>query len=107
MGKFAAGLLMHRRRVQTLEVFLVHPGGPFWANKDLGSWGIPKGEYLEEEDPFDAARREFQEETGFTADGEFVSLGALKQPSGKTVLVWAVEGDCDPNQLQSNTWKIE
>jgi|SRR5579871_110720 len=107
MAKFAAGLLMYRRRGQALEIFLVHPGGPFWINKDLGSWGIPKGEYLDEEDPFDAAKREFQEETGFTPKGEFVSLGELKQPSGKTVLVWAVEGDCDPSQLQSNTCMIE
>src|ERR1700719_2507300 len=97
MEKFAAGLLMYRRRGQTLEVVLVHPGGPFWVNKDLGSWGIPKGEYLGEEDPFDAAKREFQEETGFTPEGEFVSLGKIKQPSGKTVVVWAVEGDCDPS----------
>jgi predicted NUDIX family NTP pyrophosphohydrolase len=107
MAKFAAGLLMHRRRGPTLEVFLVHPGGPFWVNKDLGSWGIPKGEYTDEENPFDAAKREFQEETGFTPDGDFVALGALKQPSGKTVIVWAVEGDCDPSDLKSNTCMIE
>lgn len=88
-------------------MFLVHPGGPFWARKDLGSWSIPKGGYLEDEDPLDAAKREFQEETGFIAEGEFIPLGHLNQPSGKIVTAWAVEGDCDPAKLRSNTCMVE
>jgi predicted NUDIX family NTP pyrophosphohydrolase len=98
---------MYRRRDGRLEVFLVHPGGPFWAKKDLGSWTIPKGEYLEGEDPFQAAQREFQEETGFRAEGGFIALGDLKQPSGKVLTAWAFEGDCDPAQLKSNTFSLE
>ena len=98
---------MYRRRDGQLEVFLVHPGGPFWAKKDLGSWTIPKGEYLEGEDPLQAAQREFQEETGFTAGGSFTALGDLKQPSGKILTAWALEGDCDPAQLKSNTFPLE
>jgi predicted NUDIX family NTP pyrophosphohydrolase len=107
MPKFSAGLLMYRRRDGSLEVFLVHPGGPFWAKKDLGSWTIPKGEYLEGEDPLQAAQREFQEETGFTAGASFTALGDLKQPSGKILTAWAFEGDCDPAQLKSNTFPLE
>jgi len=98
---------MYRRRDHRLEVFLVHPGGPFWAKKDLGSWTIPKGEYREGEDPFQAAQREFQEETGFRAEGGFIALGDLKQPSGKVLTAWAFEGDCDPGQLKSNTFSLE
>jgi predicted NUDIX family NTP pyrophosphohydrolase len=107
MPKLSAGLLMYRRRDGQLEVFLVHPGGPFWAKKDLGAWTIPKGEYLGDEDPLQAARREFQEETGFTAEGSFIALGDLKQPSGKILTAWALEGDCDPGQLRSNTFLME
>jgi predicted NUDIX family NTP pyrophosphohydrolase len=98
---------MYRRGDGQLEVFLVHPGGPFWAKKDLGSWTIPKGEYLEGEDPLQAAQREFREETGFTAEGNFLVLGELKQPSGKILTAWAFEGDCDPDQLKSNTFPME
>jgi len=98
---------MYRRRDGQLEVFLAHPGGPFWAKKDLGSWTIPKGEYLEGEDPFQAALREFQEETSFSAEGSFTALGDLKQPSGKVLTAWAFEGDCDPGQLKSNTFPLE
>lgn len=90
-----------------MEVFLVHPGGPLWAKKDIGAWTIPKGEYEREEDPLAAARREFQEETGFPADEEVVELGSVQQKSGKLVTAWAFEGDCDPNQLKSNTCEIE
>ncbi len=107
MAKRSAGLLMYRRRDGALEVFLVHPGGPFWAKKDLGAWSIPKGEYSEGEDPLKAARREFTEETGFEADGDFIDLGTIKQAGGKLVSVWAVEGDWDPAQLHSNTCMIE
>lgn len=98
---------MHRYRDGALEVFLVHPGGPYWAKKDLGSWSIPKGEYTDGEDPLDAAQREFHEETGFVAHGPFTPLGELKQPSGKIVVAWACEGDCDPAGLKSEMCWIE
>jgi predicted NUDIX family NTP pyrophosphohydrolase len=107
MPKRSAGLLMYRRSQHQLEVFLVHPGGPFWAKKDLGVWSIPKGERLDEEDPLETAKREFREETGFVAEGRFIPLGELKQPGGKTVLAWAFEGDCDPARLASNTFPLE
>jgi predicted NUDIX family NTP pyrophosphohydrolase len=111
MAKRSGGLLMYRRRDGGLEVFLVHPGGPFWAKKDFGAWSIAKGEYSEGEDPLQAARREFTEETGFdtgfAADGDFIDLGTIKQAGGKLVSVWAVEGDCDPVQIRSNTCMIE
>jgi predicted NUDIX family NTP pyrophosphohydrolase len=106
MPKRSAGLLMYRRGKE-LEVFLVHPGGPFWAKKDLGAWSIPKGEYEPDEEPLAAARREFEEETGFPAIGTFIELGELKQPGGKTVSAWAFEGDCDANDLRSNTSTME
>jgi predicted NUDIX family NTP pyrophosphohydrolase len=105
--KRSAGLLMYRRSDSDLEVFLVHPSGPFWAKKDNGAWSIPKGEYEEGEDALDAARREFQEETGFTSEGEFLDLGVIKQAGGKTVAAWAFEGDCDPRHLKSNLCQIE
>jgi len=107
MAKRSAGLLLYRRREGSIEVFLVHPGGPFWAKKDLGAWSIPKGEYGEDEDPLRAARREFQEETGFPAPADAVALGELKQAGGKTVTAWAAEGDCDPARLVSNSCQIE
>jgi predicted NUDIX family NTP pyrophosphohydrolase len=90
-----------------LEVLLVHPGGPYFAKRDVGSWGIPKGEYSDEEEPLAAARREFTEETGFVPTGEFVELGSVRQRSGKVVMAWGVEGDCDPAKLVSNTCTIE
>jgi predicted NUDIX family NTP pyrophosphohydrolase len=105
--KISAGLLLYRRRGAGLEVLLVHPGGPFWAKKDLGAWSVPKGEIGEGEDPLAAAVREFGEETGFAIDGEFLALRPLRQPSGKTVMAWAVEGDCDPAQLRSNLFSME
>jgi predicted NUDIX family NTP pyrophosphohydrolase len=107
MPKRSAGLILYRRRSDGSEVFLVHPGGPFWAKKDLASWSIPKGEYTEGENPLAAAKREFHEETGFVADGTFTPLGELRQPGGKLVSAWAVEGDCDPAQLRSNTFQLE
>jgi predicted NUDIX family NTP pyrophosphohydrolase len=106
MAKRSAGLLMYRKKRNEIEVFLVHPGGPYWINKDQGAWTIPKGEY-DEEEPFAAAQREFFEETGFRADGEFLSLGEVRQKSGKLVTAWAFRGDCDPAQLKSNTCEIE
>jgi predicted NUDIX family NTP pyrophosphohydrolase len=105
--KRSAGLLMYRRRNGRLEVFLVHPGGPFWAKKDLGAWSVCKGEYAEGEAPLTAAIREFQEETGFSAQGEFLDLGTIQQSSGKIVSAWAFEGDCDPGDLVSNTCQVE
>ena len=107
MAKRSAGLLMFRRSGEELEVFLVHPGGPLWARKDEGAWTIPKGEYGPDEDAQAAARREFEEETGFQAAGEFFELGSVKQKSGKVVRAWAFEGNCDPQKLVSNTCEIE
>jgi predicted NUDIX family NTP pyrophosphohydrolase len=107
MAKRSAGLLLYRRKDDSLEVFLVHPGGPFWAKKDLGAWSIPKGEYAPQEDPWAAARREFEEETGFTAPANGIPLGELKQAGGKMVVAWACEGDCEPDRLTSNTCEIE
>lgn len=101
----SAGILLYRRAASGLEVFLIHPGGPFWAKKD--SWSIPKGEYSPEEEPLAAARREFQEETGMAVDGDFLPLGAIRQPSGKQVTAWAIEGDIDPAALVSNTCDVE
>jgi predicted NUDIX family NTP pyrophosphohydrolase len=107
MPKRSAGLLMYRRRNGQVEVFLVHPGGPFWAKKDMGAWSICKGEYAESELPLEAAKREFQEETGFTAQGSFLELGVVQQASGKIVSAWAFEGDCDPGKLVSNHCQVE
>jgi predicted NUDIX family NTP pyrophosphohydrolase len=107
MPKRSAGLMMYRWREKNLEVFLVHPGGPFWTKKDKGAWSLPKGEYAEGEDPLEAARREFQEETGFAARGPFSELGTVKQAGGKIVIAWAVEGDCDPATLTSNLCQVE
>ena len=107
MGKQSAGLLMVRYRDSNLEVFLVHPGGPFWSKKDEGAWSIPKGEYTDEEDPLTAARREFKEETGSEAAGNFIPLSPLKQPGGKVISAWAVEGDCRAEAVKSNTFTME
>jgi len=103
----SAGILMYRSRRGELEVLLVHPGGPFWRHKDDGAWSIPKGLCEEGEDPFEAARREFEEETGCRVDGRFMPLGNFKQSGGKTVTAWAVEGDFDTAALRSNTFSIE
>ncbi len=97
---------MYRVRDGTTEVLLVHPGGPFWAGKDEGVWSIPKGEFTDE-DPLDAAKREFREETGFTASGAFQPLDPIRQTGGKRVFAWAVEGDCDAAGIQSNTFRVE
>lgn len=107
MPRRSAGLIMYRHKPHGLEVFLVHPGGPFFVNKDVGAWTIPKGEYADDEPPLRAARREFQEETGFTASEPFVDLGSIKQAGGKIVAAWAFEGDCDPEKLISNHCQIE
>src|SRR5215472_147612 len=107
MAKRSVGLLLYRRRNESVEVFLVHPGGPFWVKKDLGAWSIPKGQYHDGEEPLAAARREFEEETGFPAPAATVPLGEVTQASGKIVSVWAAEGDCDPAKLVSNTCEVE
>jgi predicted NUDIX family NTP pyrophosphohydrolase len=107
MPKQSAGLLLYRRNDRGVEVFLVHPGGPYWSKKDLGAWSIPKGEYTDDEEPLTAARREFLEETGFIVDGTFVALGSIRQTGGKVVSVWALEGDCDPEKLVSNFCQME
>jgi predicted NUDIX family NTP pyrophosphohydrolase len=98
---------MYRRKLHDVEVFLVHPGGPFFANKDSGAWTIPKGEYLEGEHPLEAAKREFQEETGFPVSETFLYLGSITQAGGKIVSAWAFEGDCDPARMISNHCEIE
>jgi predicted NUDIX family NTP pyrophosphohydrolase len=100
-------LLLYRFRGGALEVFLSHPGGPFWAKKDLGVWSIPKGEIDEGEEPLGAARREFEEETGFRPEGIFRELTPVRQRNGKIVHAWAVEGNCDPTALRSNTFTLE
>jgi predicted NUDIX family NTP pyrophosphohydrolase len=107
MHRRSAGLLMYRRQNLELEVFLVHPGGPFWAKKNLGAWSVPKGGYEEDEPALDAARREFQEETGFVAEGNFLELGEVLQAGGKVVSAWAFEGDCNPAALTSNLCHVE
>ena len=107
MPKRSAGLLMYRRSRGTLEVLLVHPGGPFWEKKDVGSWSIPKGEYEAGEEPLAAATREFQEETGLVAGGPYTPLTPIRQQGGKLVQAWAFEGDCDAESLKSTTFSLE
>ena len=108
MPKFSAGILLFRRRAGKGEVFLVHPGGPFWKNKDLGAWSIPKGEYERGEEPLAAARREFEEETGNRPGAaEPIPLGEIKQAGGKIVTAWAMEGDLDAQAICSNTFSME
>ena len=106
MPRVSAGLLPFKRVEGELQVFLVHPGGPFWRNKDFGSWSIPKGEVRDDEDALGCAQREFEEETGQTVTGDFISLGEVRQAGGKVVKAWAVEGDFS-NEIQSNTFSME
>lgn len=103
----SAGILLFRKTSARVEYFLVHPGGPFWKNKDNGAWSIPKGEFEEGEEPLKAAQREFEEETGVALKGDFIELKPVKQKSGKIVYAWACEGDIDNTIIQSNTIKIE
>lgn len=105
--KTSAGILLYRVVGENLEVFLVHPGGPYWAKKDDGSWSIPKGLFEAGEDPLAAAKREFLEETGFNIMGAFIALTPLKQPSGKLIYAWAVEGNINVEAIKSNTFSME
>lgn len=105
--KRSAGILLHRRRNGQIEVLLGHPGGPYWKRKDDGAWSIPKGEYGEEEEPLEAARREFEEETGIRLEGELRPLGEVKQAGGKTVRAWTLEADCDASMLRSIAFSLE
>jgi len=107
MQKQSAGILLYRTINNILEVFLVHPGGPYFKNKDDGSWSIPKGEFLDNEEALTAAIREFEEETGQAIDGYFIELGSIKQKNGKVVYAWAVEGDINHETIFSNTCEIE
>ncbi|TLZ42231.1 MAG: NUDIX domain-containing protein, partial [Gammaproteobacteria bacterium] len=109
MAAVSAGLLLYRRRGSRPEVFLVHPGGPYWAKKDDGAWSVPKGLVNPDEDELACARREFREETGFETDegGRERDLGIFPQPSGKRLHVWAIDGDCNPADLKSNLFEME
>ena len=107
MPETSAGLLLFRRCEGGVEIFLVHPGGPFWAKKDEGAWSIPKGLSEERENPLAAAQREFAEEVGSRVEGGFYPLGEFRLPSGKRLCVWAVEGDLDATRIASNTFEIE
>ena len=106
-AKTSAGILLYRSPLSRPEVLLVHPGGPFWAKRDLGAWSVPKGEVDADEDLLEAAKREFFEETGHRVGGTFIELAAVRQPSGKVVHAWAVEGEIDAASIVSNTFAIE
>lgn len=107
MPRTSAGIALYRRRGDAVEVFLVHPGGPFWKNRDEGAWSFPKGEHEEGEDPLAVALREFQEETGHRPAGAATPLGAVKQTGGKVVQLFAMEGDCDASAIRSNEFTME
>jgi predicted NUDIX family NTP pyrophosphohydrolase len=107
-GRRSAGIVLYRGQGDGVEVLLVHPGGPLWSNRDAGAWSIPKGEYLDGEDPLDAARREFEEELGSAPPaGEAADLGEIRQRSGKRVRGWALAGDLDAARITSNTFELE
>jgi len=105
MAKKSAGILLYRFQNSMLQVFLIHPGGPFWSKKD--EWMIPKGEFVDDETPLDAAKREFFEETGFSLSGNFIPLTLVKQAGGKIILAFALEGDCDASSIHSNEFELE
>lgn len=103
----SAGILLYRFENRKPEVFLVHPGGPFWAKKDNGVWSIPKGEFDEDEDALEAAKREFREETGFAIEGNFIALTPIKQKTGKQVIAFAAERNVDAGKIKSNHFEME
>jgi predicted NUDIX family NTP pyrophosphohydrolase len=106
--KQSAGILLYKRTTGgELVVLLVHPGGPFWKNKDIGAWSIPKGEFTNDEKPLDAAIREFEEEVGVKVSGEFIELKPVKLKSGKVVFAWALEKDIDVSSIKSNEFQME
>ncbi len=105
--KQSAGIILYKFEEEKLQIFLVHPGGPFWQNKDAGSWSIPKGEFLDSENPLDAAKREFEEETGTKLFGNFIELIPIKQKAGKIVYAWAFQGNINANTITSNTFTVE
>ena len=107
MAKQSAGILLYRETNGQIEILLGHPGGPLWARKDDSAWTIPKGQFGDDESPLAAARREFEEEMGVPAEGEFLSLGAIKQPSGKVVHAWAARSDFDTTKVKSNLFSLE
>jgi predicted NUDIX family NTP pyrophosphohydrolase len=107
MSKKSAGILLYKIENKLLKVFLAHPGGPFWKNKDDAAWSIPKGEFEDNEDALEAAKREFHEETGKKISGKFIELKQVKQKRGKLIFAWAVEGDIDPAEIKSNEFEIE
>ena len=107
MASQSAGILAYRWNNHAIEFFLVHPGGPFWAKKDIGAWSIPKGEFDPGEDPLTAAQREFTEETGQTIKGNFKPLSPVKQKAGKIIHAWLVEGEVDISSIVSNTFEME
>jgi predicted NUDIX family NTP pyrophosphohydrolase len=107
MPKQSAGLLVYRLRGSALEVFLVHPGGPFWAKKDAGAWSIPKGEFGADEDSLTAARREFTEETGISVEGPFAALGTVRQAGGKLIYAFVAAADFNAAKIVSNTFRME
>lgn len=105
--KKSAGILLYRIRDSKIEVFLVHPGGPFWIRKDVNAWSVPKGEFTDEEDPLATARREFEEETGIPVKGDFLELKPVIQKGGKQVFCYACKGNIDPEAIKSNTFEME
>ena len=105
--KTSAGILVYKKEKTEILFFLAHPGGPFWKNKDLGAWSIPKGEFTSEENAFDAAIREFKEETGITPKGDFIALSPVKLKSGKMIYAWAVEDAIDADKVVSNEFSME
>lgn len=107
MPNQSAGILLYRKRNNRIELFLVHPGGPFWQKKDIGVWTIPKGEFADDEEALEAAKRVFQEETGVSLSGNFIELTPVKQKAGKLIYAWALEGDVDAANISSNSFKIE
>lgn len=107
MPRQSAGILLYRFKEGELQVFLIHMGGPFWAKKDNGAWSIPKGEFSGNEGALAAAKREFEEETGFSVEGNFIPLPVISRPGKKMIYSWAAEGDCDASAIRSNTFELE